>query len=182
MATTVPIDILLGFLAGELCALMGQHAVDQRAPWGRPFGYALAFAALVFYPIGLLLLTFYPAWSWMYFLDPGAHSPLLGVLAAYCYVLATAAGYAACAGFWRGPTARRAALLVPALLLAGLMIAGLPRLWAVGSFDDFINGRAAPLPQSSLAWVLAAVTVAFLLGLATTLRGIGRLTPANTED
>ena len=181
MRQTVPIDILLSVLAGELCALVGEAGSRPDRPWGPPFRYALAFGALAFAPIGLVLQVFYPAWSWMYFLDPRAYSPLLGALAVYGYVLALVFGYALSARYCRGATARRVALAGPALLLLAFMYATFDRLWYVGTFDDFINGRATPLLQSSLAPVLALLSACFVAGLLGTLRAISRLQGAENN-
>lgn len=106
-------------------------------------GVAL-FELFFFAPFGAYLYYFYPAWSLMYFTDPGALAPAtreaLGVAALCSYLLAITGGFVLSAGLTRAgreTTAWLTALGV-ALALAGFSLITLRQLNEIGTYADWI--------------------------------------------
>ena len=91
---TIPQDLILSFCVGVELALSARYQLRSESRFLNPYFYrALVFQLLVFYPIGLLFAKFWTAWSWMYFINPAAHSKVWTLLAVTAYIPAMAIGF-----------------------------------------------------------------------------------------
>ena len=168
MIPTVPQDVFISLSTGQLFALTaardirsGDAARDRRA-----FLRAAGFAAFVWWPIGVYLMAVYPAWSWMYLVDPGAH-PWLGYAATVAYPAAAVAGYALGRALVR---ARRDAWLVGGIVaanvgLAALVVAPWRRFARVGSYAEWTAGGGVPL-LADAAWLRDMTVIGAVFGAA----------------
>lgn len=140
-------------------------------PLGPSAGLALGFAVFFWLTVSWFTLKA-PDWMLCYFI-PAAQLPMMAVhlLFLLCLVLAVLSGHMMTATFiQRGQRARAiATLLAGAIVWAGLWALTLDRYMLVGTFDEFVSGRAVPLTESGIT---AAMN---LVGIAQGVVGVGLL-------
>lgn len=148
MVATIPHDVLLSFIVGGVARLTARDASPSDSAARSPaFARAAAFQFLVFLPIGVHLAVLFPDWSWMYFVDPAAISPVWTTLGVLAYGAAMIAGWFAAHAAVREGAPRRAhaALGVAGAGAALLTVLALGRLAHVGTYADYHAGVAAPV-------------------------------------
>jgi hypothetical protein len=120
------------------------------------------FVGVVLTPIALYLYVAHPAWAWMYLVDP-SHVPGPAVVS-----LLVAHGGAVLGGWYAGARlvrAKRRESIAVYALAAGVIgvVVGLALGWArigrYGTYDEFHDGRALPLTDVKLGYVLVALTL-----------------------
>ncbi len=157
------IALVLDLWLGGLFAWCARARIVTGGPWSQPSATLVAlFGAIILCPTTAYLYLAHPDWSWMYLVDP-ARVPRLSV------VPVVGAGAGALAGGYYGAARilreARDGRLLPALLgavaalglLAGFLARG--RLMRFGSYGDVHAGRALPLAEVKLGYVLVAVIV-----------------------
>ena len=120
------------------------------------------FAVIILCPATAYLYLAHPDWSWLYLVDPGRVPRLAVIPVVSAAAAALTGGYYGAARLLREVRDRR---VVPALLggvgvtvaLAGFLLRG--RLLAYGSYGDYHAGRALPLSEVKLGYVLVALLV-----------------------
>jgi len=168
---TVPQDVFISLSVGQLFAITAARdirsgdAARDRAALLR----AVAFAAGVFWPIGVYLMAVYPAWSWMYFVDPGAHPAWLGYAATVAYPVTGIAGYLFGRALVR---ARRDALAVGGVVAANAALGALVVLpWSrfvrVGSYAEWAAGGGTPFWLDG-GWMRDMTIIGAVFGVAAT--------------
>jgi len=122
----------------------------------------LAYLGLIVAPITLYLYAAHPAWMWMYLVDtervPGFS--LIPLTAIHCTAVVVGwalGGRLLLAG--RIVTLRNIALGALALTIVGAFVFW-GRLGHVGSYREFHEGRALPLMDVKLGYVLVALGIA----------------------
>jgi hypothetical protein len=148
---------------GGFFAWCARARIRLAGPWAQPALLLVAsFAAILVVPATAYLYLAHPDWSWLYWVDPGRVPPIAVV------PVCAAALAALTLGWWGGGRllvrAADARVLPGALLgLLGLGVgAGFlvrARLGADGTFADFAAGRALPIFEVKLGYVLIAIAV-----------------------
>jgi hypothetical protein len=131
-------------------------------PWSQPaISLVLLFLAMILAPVTLYLYLAHPDWAWLYLVD-SARVPRLAVIT----VLAAQGG--ALVGAWYGAhklvragkeVVLRWALPATGALLIMLMVLVRHRLTHYGTYAQFHGGRALPILDVKLGYVLIAVLI-----------------------
>jgi hypothetical protein len=165
---TVPQDVFISLSTGQLFALTAAHDIrsGDAARDRRAFLRAAGFAAFVWWPIGVYLMVAYPAWSWMYAVDPVAH-PWLGYVATLAYPAAGLGGYALGRALVR---ARREAWLAFGIVaanvgLGALVIVPWRRFARVGTYAEWTAGGGVPL-LADARWLRDMAVIGVVFGAA----------------
>jgi hypothetical protein len=162
---TILIALVLDLWLGGFFAWCARSRIrhPQGGSWAQPsLALVGSFVAIVLAPAGAYLYLSHPAWSWLYLLDPDRVPRLV--------VVPIVAAVAACVGlgYWGGSRvlcvvadrrALPAALGLVAVLVALFAFIARNRLLTDGSYADFHAGRALPLFEVKLGYVLVAVIV-----------------------
>ena len=109
-----------------------------------PLMRTTAYGLFVFLPVGIFLVHVYPAWSWMYLIDPSEHTPLVSFSAVLAYPVCCVAGYLLTERALRQGRAA-VAYAVAAVGAAGATAATvvpLDRLTLMGSYKEWELGVA----------------------------------------
>ena len=94
MIKTIPIDIFLSFVVGQILALSAAPMLKKEdSMLNTYFLRAILFQLLVMIPIAYFLSWRWTAWSWMYFVDISRHSSLWTHAAIWTYLVAMIAGF-----------------------------------------------------------------------------------------
>jgi hypothetical protein len=120
------------------------------------------FAAIILGPSTAYLYLAHPDWSWLYLVDPDRVPRLAVVPIVAAGIGALAGGYYGAARVMREVRDRRvlpAALAGVAVVTLLLAFLARGRLLRYGSYLDFHAGRALPLSEVKLGYVLVAVMV-----------------------
>jgi hypothetical protein len=136
--------------------------VKADGPWSQPaISLVLLFLGIVVAPGTLYFYLVHPGWAWLYLVDP-ARMPrvaVIPVLAAHAGALV--GGYYLAARLVRTgqelPLRIGLASAVAVLALAALLLRN--RLFRYGTYEQFKVGRALPLMEVKLGYVLIAVCV-----------------------
>lgn len=156
------LDLIFNVSLGLAFALCARDRVRADGPFSAPaFLMVLAFVGAILVPTTLYLYLAHPAWTWMYVVDP-AKVPGLALLP-----LLVAHGGAVVLGWWIGSrlvAAGRARAVASAAAGGGaLVLLGVALSWGrlgrYGSYDDFVDGRALPIMDVKLGYVLVAVLI-----------------------
>jgi hypothetical protein len=157
------IAFLLDVWLGGFFAWCARARIATGGPWSQPsFTLVVLFIVIIAWPTTAYLYLAHPDWSWLYLVD-AERVPRLFVVP----MVALAAG-AVAGGFYGGAVLLRrsrerralpAALggLQGAILLVAFLARG--RLLSYGSYGDYHGGRALPLFDVKLGYVLIAVVV-----------------------
>ena len=144
----VPVDWLLSLILGTLLPLAAANVYWERRPL-QPLDKArsdlLLWAGVVFAPISTFVLTWQPAWGFMYLFDPTAHRVIASVLYGVSSALIVGS---AVLGFdlsnrWIKAHQRNRSLWLIFGTLASMLIlaaANARRGLAVGTYDDWVRG------------------------------------------
>ena len=116
----------------------------------------------LFVPLGGYLISFYPAWSLTYFINPADWSPenlqLLAGSALGGYLAANIGGFALAARLVRSGRARTAWVVLGsvAVVLAALSLATLKQLTQVGDYQDWVAAprTAVPIYSHRIGWII----------------------------
>ena len=153
---TIPQDIFLSFSTGIALALSARYQLRSESRFWNPyFIRALIFQLLVFYPIGLCFAKFWTAWSWMYFIDPAAHSRWWTFIAVSSYIPAMAIGFHIGYTFIRLGEVRTAKIYM-----------GIGYLGFAAMFFPLIPSRVIVVSDSFAAW--ASGTAPFIWNIGET--------------
>ena len=184
MIKTVPFDVITNFLIGLLAALAcrrGAYA-QKSLVWNRYLLGLVLFELFFFLPLGAYLYFFYPDWSLMYFVDPGALAEntrrLAGVLALAGYLGAIVGGFLLGARLIRAGRDKTALMifLAAGLALAVFSLVTYRQLLNVGTYADWsaMPRTTAPLYAHRIGYIIgvyaAAGGVAFFLMIRNFLR------------
>lgn len=146
-------------------------------PLGPSAALALGFAVFFWLTVSWFTIKA-PDWMLCYFV-PATQLPMMTVhlLFLLCLVLAVLSGHTMTATFiqrGRRPLAI-ATLLGGAVVWAGLWALTLDRYMLVGTFDEFMAGRAVPLTESGIVGAMN------LVGIAQGIVGVGLLALLYTQ-
>jgi hypothetical protein len=166
---TIPVQILFNVLAGLLLAHQGRALI--RAHTGSllscaPLRVALAFEAVVMWPIVLYLYVAHPAWDWMYWTDPHRIPGAAVAIVLFACLAALVGGFAAGFALTRAGKYREhvAVLVAAGVGLLAVIGVGRRRLVTYGTFESWQSGNGlAGLGQVKLGYTLT-VLVALLVG------------------
>jgi hypothetical protein len=165
---TIPIDLFTGLFLGALFALTAARSLKETKVTFRHryFLRAALFQLLVFVPIGVYLIYYFPAWSWMYFINPRAHSIWLSVLAIGGYFLLMVAGFALTQYFIKRDRIRaaRGVMVVGILGILCFYLLPIRRLGVIGTYEEFASGNALSIFQN-LHWQISMVIIGIYFGL-----------------
>ncbi len=149
MVPTIPYDVLINLFLGLWVPFCARKQLrNEVSMYGNPyFEFALLYQIFIFLPVSFYLYLKYPAWSWMYFVDP-ATLPVYGVVITFLsYPVAMLIGYGYAAKAARRDQIRPIYSAMGATLfgLAMLVLSTLRRLWTVASYSEYHQGLGAPL-------------------------------------
>jgi hypothetical protein len=163
MIPAIPVDLLFNIGLGVAFALCARERVRADGPFAPPASVMmLSFVGIVLTPITLYLYLAHPAWTWMYLLDPN-DVPGLAVVP-----LLVAHGGAVVIGWYLGArlliAGKQKAALYTSASIGGCSLLAIALFWGrlgrYGSFEEFQDGRALPIMQVKLGYVMVAVVVA----------------------
>lgn len=164
---------------GAVLALVARSSITEHKAGmlQGPLMRTVAFAVFCFFPVGIFLVHHYPAWSWMYFLDPSTFHPLLSFSVVLAYPACCVIGYLLTERLLRrGRT--RAAVGVALIGAAGsaVLTFGFPgRLFRVGSYAEWSLDVARPAwYHGPWMWDLFLVGIVCVVGFAMALRANAR--------
>ena len=160
-------------LLGVLFAACARRQFASGSPaFGPELAAVLSIEVLLVWPVTLYCLLVHPDWAWMYLRFDASHvstGMVVMVLCAEAAALLT--GYV---GGWAMVRQQRMRLVnyaLGALGLATLLFLALAhgRLLRYGSYEDYHAGRALPIGDVKLGWVL----VVAILGVASAVALVG---------
>ena len=94
MIKTIPLDIWISFVLGLVFALSAAPMLEKEESMiNTYFIRGLLFQVVIFFPIGLFLGKNWTAWTWMYLIDPQAHSRYWTLMLVLSYIPAMIAGF-----------------------------------------------------------------------------------------
>ena len=174
MIPTVYQDIPLCFAVGGLLALSAHRQLMAaesvfRGPW---FRETALFAFLIFLPVGIFFYVQWPAWSWLYTVDP-ASVPTAAIPAVWLsYPVAVLLGFVLTGIAVRGDSPRFA-LVVPSAGLAALiaitllMLHRFLTLTTYAQYQEYLEFGRGELPYiwSDPAWPLTMAGMGFFVGV-----------------
>jgi hypothetical protein len=161
----MPIDLLFNACLGLGFALCARDRLRADGPFAFPaFPLVAAFAAIVVAPIALYLYAVHPAWSWMYLVDPISLPGLLVVPLVALHVGALLGGFYLGGRLVRAGREQplRWTLFAAPVVLLVITALSWGRLGRYGSHAEFHDGRALPLMDVKLGYVLLGA----MLGMA----------------
>lgn len=168
MIKTIPLDHIISLGVGIFLALTSAPQIKKWGLRGPHFKRSVFYQIFVFLVIGFYLATVFPAWSWMYYINPEEHSSLLTYGFVLNYFPAFLVGY-----FISGILIRRGKSQIVRIIL-GIDIVGLilysliswERLMFVGGYEEFIDGFArSALNYPFFLWSMAVIGVYFFIPL-----------------
>jgi hypothetical protein len=166
---TIPIDLFTGIFLGALFALTAARSLKETKVTFRHryFLRASLFQLLVFVPIGIYLIYYFPDWSWMYFINPRAHSIWLSVLAIGGYFLLMVVGFGFAQYFIKRDKigAARGVMVVGILGMLCFYLLPIRRLGVIGTYEEFKSGNALSIFQN-LHWQISMVIIGIYFGLS----------------
>jgi hypothetical protein len=154
--------LIVSLLTGLVFAWCARQQFSTGAsPWGRELAAVLSFEAIIVWPIALYFCLVYPAWSWMYLVDPHRLPWGVSVLVLLGDAATLLAGYLA--GWWilraKKLPALYGALGGVALVLLILLIGARRRLFNDGTFAEYHAGHALSFTESKLVWAVVVTTL-----------------------
>ena len=168
MIKTIPEDLFISLFLGALFALTAARSLKStestfRHPY---FRRAVLFQLFIFVPIGIYLIYYFPAWSWMYFLNPQAHSIWWSVLAIGGYFVLMVLGFILAQYFIKKDQigAARGVMGVGALGFLCFFFLPIRRLSVVGTYEEFESGNALYVFQN-LHWLISMIVIGIYFGL-----------------
>lgn len=119
----------------------------------RAFGGVLAFALLIYLPMGIFFYLQWPDWSWLYYVDPRSVSMAVTGLVWLAYPIAVLFGFGLAASIVRGDSPRLV-LIVPVLgfvLLGGVTVSGWHRFLHASNYEEYNLWLTRPV--GDLPWI-----------------------------
>jgi len=158
---TVPFDIIFSFIIGGALALLFEKELKStRSGFFNPYFISgLIFEGLFYLPLGIFLYYFYPAWSWMYFFNPGSVSllklALLGIIMTFSYILSYGLGFQLIRFLNQRGSKRGAKIILGSAvgILAFFSLFTLNRLFYVGDYQVWREGLAVLFFRHRLFWI-----------------------------
>jgi hypothetical protein len=125
----------------------------------------LTFVGVFLTPIGLYLYLAHPAWAWMYVVDPEGVPGLAVVPLLVAHAGAVFLGWYVAA---RLLVARKQRVVASSVAGSGVFVLlGVVVFWGrlgrYGTYEEFVDGRALPIMQVKLGYVLVAVLVGVVI-------------------
>jgi hypothetical protein len=163
----VPLDLLFNVWLGLGLALCARDRVRADGPFAFPaFAMVAGFAGVVIAPVALYLYAAHPAWTWMYLFDPSTGPGLLILPLVTLHAGAVLGGFYLGARLLRGgkPKVLPGILLGAPLVLLILVALAWGRLGRYGSYVEFHDGRALPIMDVKLGYVMVGVILAIVAG------------------
>jgi hypothetical protein len=156
------IALLVDLWLGGFFAWCARARLLAGGPWTQPSATVVAlFGAIIVCPSTAYLYLVHPDWAWLYLVDPGRVPRLAVVPVVAAGAAALGAGYYGAARLLREADRRVLPAVLGGLgvlaLLAGFLAR--ERLGRYGSYVDWHAGRALPLAEVKLGYVLVAVVV-----------------------
>lgn len=94
MIKTIPLDLLISFVIGAICALSAAEALEKEESMFNTYFFRANIITLTsIIPLGIYLANRYTAWSWMYYVDPGGHSRIWTWFAVSGYYIMMVIGF-----------------------------------------------------------------------------------------
>ena len=164
----IPVVALVNLLFGIGFALIARDRIKADGPFASPaFPLVVLHAAAVVAPVALYFYAVHPAWSWMYWLDPGR----LGKVAVLPLMVAHPV---LVIGAWYGSSLLIRKALAGALLYMGgalaltllvLVVGGINRLSTAADYPGFAAHKGISLFNVQLGWAFV-VSLLALFGSA----------------
>ena len=172
---TIPVLILISWLAGASMAVCGKEGTDfGEDPIASPyFAVVFSFAVGAIAPMGLSFYLLSPDWSLMYLANP-AHLPLSAMLPglAVIYLASPSIGYLTIRWMLRRNIHHETWFLILSVsfILLTIIVTGRVRLFSLAYYDDYhYGGERIPFFSSSLFFpvviISAVVTTVYLLSI-----------------
>lgn len=157
MIKTVPLDLFLNFGLGAGFALSAKEQLlrSHSIFYHRYFLAVVLYETIVFAPIGIFLLKYYPDWSVMYLFDSSSASLLSAIWAIGLYYFAIISGYIYAQTFIKQNKVIGIYFLLAlcALGLLGIILENPKRIYYVGTYAQFHSNTASPF-YSDLKFIL----------------------------
>lgn len=156
------LDLFFNFLLGFAFAICGRERIRIDGPFAPPaFWLVLIFAGVILIPLAFYLYMAHPAWSWMYAVDPERVPSILLVPLLVGHGLVFVSGWWAGGKLVRAHKTRQAlwGLLGAALLLVVMGLVFWGRLGRYGTYAEFADGRALPIMEVKLGYVLIVIVL-----------------------
>jgi hypothetical protein len=170
---TIPLDHILSWMVGFLFALSSRKAQkDFSTPFNKYFKRGLLYQIFVFFIIGLYLATFWPAWSWMYFINPEGKTGLTYLMVIY-YILSYCLAFILAWFLIRKDLEKILYALFGILIIAFLLLTLIPlkRLMFVGGYEEFVDGFArSAFNYPEFFWSMVVIGIYFFIPLIILLR------------
>lgn len=143
-------------------ASCARDRVRADGPFAQPASYLLLmFAGLILAPSTLYLYAAHPSWTWMYLVNPVKVSSIAILPLVVAHVGAVAVGWYV-AGRLIIADKQKAAMMAAGVLAAVVLIGVLlswPRLGYYGTYAEYGQGRALPIMDVKLGYVLVTLVV-----------------------
>lgn len=168
MIETIPLDHIISFGVGIFMALTSSKQIKRKGLSGPHFKRAVLYQIFVFVVIGLYLATAFPAWSWMYYINPEEHSTLLTYGFVLNYFVAFIVGYLIGGVLILKDKIKIALSLLILDIIALIVYSGLSweRLMYVGGYYEFIDGFArSALKYPFFLWSMIIIGIYFFVPL-----------------
>lgn len=177
---------LIGFAAGAALAwLSADDLARQGSAIGRPLCIVALLSILVYAPAGSYLITFFPDWSFAYFVDVVGARRALPTAACLLTAASLPLGFVSAA---RSAEARRASRVLrlalgPALLGLASVVVLSPRLGVYATYAQFHGDfGTGPIAGSPLGYAILWSLLADAAGLLWTARVLVQLSSAASRD
>lgn len=167
----MPIELVFNIALGLGFAYCARDRVRADGPFAYPaFPLLAAFSGIVVLPVALYLFLAHPSWSWMYLVDPD-DVPAIAVVPMLTLQAGTIFG-----GWYAGARLIRAgqvrAVLISAAVVPGVLLIALALTWGrlgrYGTYGEYRDGRALPLMDVKLGYVLVGLMVGIVASAAFT--------------
>lgn len=173
MIETIPLDHILSWMVGFLFAVSSKRSLKNfPSPFNRYFKRGILFQIFVFFPIGLYLATIWPAWSWMYFINPEGKT-LLTYLMVVGYIISYCIAFLLGWYFIRKDMEKIIYALFGILIVGFLLLTFIPlkRIIFVGGYEEFVDGfarKAFDYPE--FLWSMTLIGLYFFIPLIILIR------------
>ncbi len=173
MIETIPLDHILSWMVGLLFALASKNAQkNSSSPFNRYFKRGLLYQIFVFLLIGFYLATVWPAWSWMYFINPEEKTALTYLLV-LCYVLSYLVSFVVGWVLIKKNLEKAVYTIFGFLIFMFLLLTFgfLNRIMHVGGYEEFVDGFARDaFNYPEFMWSMTVIGIYFFVPLIFLLR------------
>ncbi|MCP4445907.1 MAG: hypothetical protein GY811_11265 [Myxococcales bacterium] len=161
----IPIDLITKLSLGLAFALCARTRLRADGLFASPAGLILLmFIGMIMMPITCYLYIAHPSWAWMYLVDPNTIPgfAILPLLVAHAAMIAVG-WYLGCRLIQANRHSVLRVLVGSGAVLSVLLVILLwSRLGSYGTYREFHDGRALPIMDVKLGYVLVALLLAVL--------------------